>query len=284
MKFLPEPRKGGMATLSLIPVVAILPAVVGVLRGELSRRTDRVWSRTRSSMRSRAGRGTLTESIEGSIIWNWSWRRGGEDCIDTPVRGRLPNLICLCRKLPGILDVISHQVGANVQGPVVEKEPLEHEAFCFVDPMIQRKQAAHLVHQGGRLLIRHQGEGHQSLVPLELCEALFEGFIRAVLRGILNEINYLGGVSPVESSHTVVELDYTAGQASDGKLGLGLGKPNTSIICLELWKLDCYSVEVKGEGGIRSKGSGCGFRHCQDRFLLAERKHCQSRDTRSEWV
>ena len=76
MKVLPEPRKGGMAMLSLIPVVAILPAVVGVLRGELSRRTDRVWSRPRSSMRSRAGRGTLTESIEGSIIWNRSWRRG----------------------------------------------------------------------------------------------------------------------------------------------------------------------------------------------------------------
>ena len=93
---------------------------------------------------------------------------------------------------------------------MVEKESLEHETFGFVDPMIQGEQAAHLAHQGGWLFVRRQGEGHHSLVPLkgvqgmELCEALLEGFIRAVLRVILNKINNMGGVSMVESSHTVV--------------------------------------------------------------------------------
>ena len=59
---------------------------------------------------------------------------------------------------------------------------------------------------------------------MELCEVLLEGFIRAVLRAILNKINNLGGVSTVESSHTLVELGYTVGQAPDGKLGLCLSK------------------------------------------------------------
>ena len=108
---------------------------------------------------------------------------------------------------------------------------------------------------------------------MELCEALLEGFIRAVLRGILNKINNLGGVNTVESSHTVVKLGYTAGHTSDGKLGLCLSKPNSSIICPELWKFDYYSVDVKGEGSLGSGDSGRGFGQCQDRFSLAERKH-----------
>ena len=36
-------------------------------------------------------------------------------------------------------------------------------------------------------------------------------------------------ISPVESSYTVVELGYTGGHVPDGKLGLGLGKPNSAI-------------------------------------------------------
>ena len=67
---------------------------------------------------------------------------------------------------------------------------------------------------------------------------MLEKFIRAVLRGIPNKVNSLGGVNMVESSYTVVELGYTAGHAPDGKLGLGLSKPNLSVICPELWKFD----------------------------------------------
>ena len=69
----------------------------------------------------------------------------------------MPNLICLGCKILGILDVLSHQVGANVQGQVVEKESLEQETFGFVDPMIQGEQNSHLAHQGGLLLVRVQG-------------------------------------------------------------------------------------------------------------------------------
>ena len=58
---------------------------------------------------------------------------------------------------------------------------------------------------------------------------MLEGFIRAILRGFLNKINNLGGVNTVESSHTVVELGYTAGHTPDGKLGLGLGKPTQEL-------------------------------------------------------
>ena len=79
------------------------------------------------------------ESVEDSIFWNWSWRRDRGDCIDTLVEGRLPNLVCLGCKFLGILDVLPHQAVVDVQGQVVEKEPFEHEAFGFMDPMIQRK-------------------------------------------------------------------------------------------------------------------------------------------------
>ena len=43
-------------------------------------------------------------------------RRLRGDCVDTPVGGRLPNLICLGCKFPGILDVLPHQVGVVVWG------------------------------------------------------------------------------------------------------------------------------------------------------------------------
>ena len=62
------------------------------------------------------------------------------------------------------------------------------------------------------LLINLQGEGHQRLVSLEgihgmeLSEVLLEGLIRFVFRGIFYQIKYLGGISMVERSYTVVEL------------------------------------------------------------------------------
>ena len=65
----------------------------------------------------------------------------------------------------------------------------------------------------------------------------------------------------VESSYTEVELGYTRGHTSDGKLGLGLGEPNSSIFRQELWKFDCHSLDVKGDSGL-------GVGHRQDRFTL----------------
>ena len=56
--------------MSLISVVTMVPAEVRVMVGGLSRRTDSMWSRTRSSMRSRAGRLALTSAS--------SWTRGEE--------------------------------------------------------------------------------------------------------------------------------------------------------------------------------------------------------------
>ena len=41
---------------------------------------------------------------------------------------------------------------------------------------------------------------------VELSEAFLEGFVWILLRGKLNESNYLGDISKVEGSHTVVEL------------------------------------------------------------------------------
>ena len=79
----------------------------------------------------------------------------------------MPNLVCLGCKFPGILDILSHQVGAAVWGQVVEEETPEHEALSLVGPMIHREQATHLAHQDGWRLVCCQGEGHQSLVPLE---------------------------------------------------------------------------------------------------------------------
>ena len=103
---------------------------------------------------------------------------------------------------------------------------------------------------------------------------MLEGFIRSFLRGVFNEIEYLGGISTVESSYTVVELGYTRGHASDGKLGPGLGKPNSSIVHPELWKFDCHIVDVE-------RDSYLGFGHCQDRFLL---ENTVDLDTRSKPV
>ena len=111
---------------------------------------------------------------------------------------------------------------------------------------------------------------------MELSEALLEGLIRFFFRGIFYQIDYLGGISPVDSSYTVVELGYTGGHIPDSKLGLSLGKPNSSIIRPELWKFDCDSVDVEGDRGLGFGGSGHRFGHLEDRFMLAERKHCRS--------
>ena len=74
----------------------------------------------------RTGRRMLTESIQGSFIWNMTRRRSCGDHIHTPVVGRLSNLVCLGCKFPGILDILFHQVGVDVQGQVVEVEAHEH--------------------------------------------------------------------------------------------------------------------------------------------------------------
>ena len=87
-------------------------------------------------------------------------------------------------KLPRILYIFSHQVGA------------EHEALCLVNSLIQREQVTHLAHEGGRLLVSHQGLGHQSLVPLgsSLRRSLRDSsggnsavFHRGVLQTVLKE-------------------------------------------------------------------------------------------------
>ena len=75
----------------------------------------------------RTGRRMLTESIQGSFIWNMTRRRSCGDHIHTPVGGRLPNLVCLGCKFPGILNILSHPVGADVWGQVVEEEAPEHK-------------------------------------------------------------------------------------------------------------------------------------------------------------
>ena len=88
----------------------------------------------------------------------------------------MPNLICLGCKLPGVFDIFP-----VLWGQLLEKEPLEYEELGLVDPVIQRKQTAHLANQGRGFLVFCQGEGHQSLVSLEgvqgmeLCETLLEG-------------------------------------------------------------------------------------------------------------
>ena len=158
------------------------------------------------------GRRTLTEGVKGSFLWNLTRRRSCGDYIYTPVGGRLPNLVCFGGKLTGILDVFYHQVGADVRVKVVEEETLEHKALGLVDPMFQRKQTTHLACHGGWFLVRHQNEGHPNLVPLEgiqgveFCEWFLEGFVRILVRGKLDEINYIGHIIWVEGSHTVVEL------------------------------------------------------------------------------
>ena len=59
----------------------------------------------------------------------------------------------------------------------------------------------------------------------------------------------------VEVSCTVVELGEARVHTSGGKLGLNLGKPNPSIICPELQKLDSNGVDVeRGIGGVVEEG------------------------------
>ena len=89
------------------------------------------------------------KGLKGGFIRDWDWRRGLGDKIHTLVGGRLPNLVNFGCKLPRILDTLSHQVCADVWGQVVQEKDLE-----LVDSVIQRKQASHLAHQGGRLSLQ----------------------------------------------------------------------------------------------------------------------------------
>ena len=81
---------------------------------------------------------------------------------------------------------------------------------------------------------------------MEFHEAFLDGLIGVLIRGKLDEIYNLGGVSTVEGPHTVVEFGEAGGNAPNGKLGLHLGKPNPSIICPELRGLDSDSLDVEG--------------------------------------
>ena len=89
-------------------------------------------------------------------------------------------------------------MSADVREQVIKEEPLEHEALCIVNPVMERQEATHLTHQGGWVLISSQGEGHESLIALELVwgvelgEAFLQGLIRVFLRKELNEVDYLG--------------------------------------------------------------------------------------------
>ena len=190
----------------------MVPAMVGVLRGGWSKKTDSSQSRTRSSAWSRMGRRMSTEGVQGSFLWNLTRRRSCRDHIHFMVEGRLSNLVCFGCKFSGILDILSHQVGVDVLVQVVEEEVSEHEAFSLVGPMIHRERTTHLAHHGGWLLFRRQGEEHQSLVPLEgvqgveFREAFHEGLIWILNRRELNEIYNLGGVSTVKGPHRLSNI------------------------------------------------------------------------------
>ena len=62
--------------------------------------------RTRSSMGGRRGKRRLMGGVQGSFICNMTRWRSCRDHIHTLVRGRLPNLVCLGCKFPGILDIL----------------------------------------------------------------------------------------------------------------------------------------------------------------------------------
>ena len=95
------------------------------------------------------------EGFKGSFLWNLTRRRSCVEYIYPPVGGRMPNFVCFGGKLPMILDVLSHQVSADVRGKVVEEEPLEDEALSLVDTMIKRKQATHFTDHEPYFVIIH---------------------------------------------------------------------------------------------------------------------------------
>ena len=55
---------------------------------------------------------------------------------------------------------------------MIEEESFEQETIILVHPVVQREQGTHLPHQGGGLLVRGQGETHESLLPLEGVEGV----------------------------------------------------------------------------------------------------------------
>ena len=84
-----------------------------------------------------------------------------------------------------------------------------------------------------------------------------------LLRGILNEIHYLGSISFVEVSHSVVELGEAGGHSSEGELGLSLGEPDGSITRPELRELDGNRVDLDRNSSVRSGSRGRRLGHPQ---------------------
>ena len=83
---------------------------------------------------------------------------------------------------------------------------------------------------------------HIKLLPPETCKLIpcmhvISQHVQAplLLRGKLYQIDNLCCARGPQSTHTVVKLGEAGGNAADSKLGLCLSKPNSSIICPELW-------------------------------------------------
>ena len=80
----------------------------------------------------------------------------------------MPDLISFRSKLSRIRDILSHQVGPDVQREMIEKETFEKETFILVHSVVQRERGAHLPHQGGGFLVGGQVELHESSIPLRV--------------------------------------------------------------------------------------------------------------------
>ena len=107
--------------LSLIPMFAMIPAEIGGCTG--GQRTYRMWSRTRSNMRSRSRLRTLPGSVD-RVIRTRRNRRSGGYSVHTSDGGRLPDLVSFSSKLALIRDIFFHQVGPDVWREMIEKEAL----------------------------------------------------------------------------------------------------------------------------------------------------------------
>ena len=127
-------------------------------------------------------------------------QRSGGYRIHTSGGVGLPDLISFSSKLARIGDIFSHQVGPDVWGEMIEKETFAQETFILVYSAVQRKQGAHLSHQGGGFLAGSQGEGHECLIPLErvedveLSEAFLERLVGQLVRRELDKVHFLSCV------------------------------------------------------------------------------------------
>ena len=81
---------------------------------------------------------TLAESVDRIIKTRRRQRSGGYS-VHTSVGGRLPDLISFSSKLARIGDILSHQVGPDVQREMIEKESFEKETFILVHSVGQRE-------------------------------------------------------------------------------------------------------------------------------------------------